>query len=88
MESLNVPLVKIRPKGQITIPADILNHWSIDINDKVNVTLVNGVVTLTPEKRKNKKSILSYAGIGKGLWGDSVEKIDNFISNERNSWEK
>ncbi len=83
-----MPLVKIRPKGQITIPANILDHWSIDVNDKVNIALVNGVVTLTPEKRlKNKKSILSYAGIGKGLWGDT-EEIDNFIQNERSSWEK
>lgn len=84
-----MPQVKIRPKGQITIPANILNSWNLEINDKVNVTLINGIVTLTPEKRlKNKKSILSYAGIGKGLWGKSTEEIDDFIRHERESWEK
>ena len=82
-------LVKVRPKGQVTIPADILKQWHIQINQQVNITLVNGVVTLTPENRlENKKSILSYAGIGKGLWGDSAEEIEDFIHNERESWEK
>ena len=62
MELHHIPQVKIRPKGQVTIPADILNSWSLEINDKVNITLINGVVTLTPDKRlNNKKSILSYA---------------------------
>jgi len=89
MDVSHMPLAKIRPKGQITIPADILNHWKIDINDKVNVTLINGIVTLTPEKRLQKKSsILDYAGIGKGLWGEKTEDIDDFIHNERDSWER
>lgn len=84
-----MPMVKIRPKGQITIPSEILNAWSIHVEDKVNVNLVNGIVTLTPVKRlDNKKSILSYAGIAQGIWGETAEDIDHFISHERDSWEK
>ena len=84
-----MPVVKIRPKGQITIPSEILQAWHIHSNDKINVNLVNGVVMLTPVNRtENKKSISSYAGIARGLWGDSAEEIDSFIRNERESWEK
>ncbi|WP_428354225.1 AbrB/MazE/SpoVT family DNA-binding domain-containing protein [Methyloprofundus sp.] len=84
-----MPMVKIRPKGQITIPSEILHAWKIHTEDKVNVNLINGIVTLTPVKRlENKKSILSYAGIAKGMWGKTAEDIDHFITNERESWEK
>ena len=52
-----MPMVKIRPKGQITIPSEILHAWKMHTEDKVNVNLVNGIVTLTPVKRlENKKS--------------------------------
>ncbi len=84
-----MPVVKVRPKGQVTIPIDILNAWDIHPDDKLNVILVNGIVTLTPINRsKSKQSILSYAGIASGTWGDSAEDIDNFIRNERESWEQ
>lgn len=89
MEIVLMPVVKIRPKGQVTIPADILQAWHIHSNDKINVNLVNGVVMLTPVNRlDHKKSIMSYAGIARGLWGDSADDIDNFVRNERDSWEK
>ena len=38
--------------------------------------------------KENKKSIMSYAGIARGLWGESEYEIDSFIRNERDSWEK
>jgi bifunctional DNA-binding transcriptional regulator/antitoxin component of YhaV-PrlF toxin-antitoxin module len=86
METILMPVVKIRPKGQITIPSEILQAWHVEFNEQVNVNLVNGVVMLTPIK-KNKASIMSYAGIAQGLWGDSADDSDNFIRNERESWE-
>ena len=86
MEQLIMPSAKIRPKGQITTPADILNHWNIDINEKVNVSLLNSIVTLTPEKRlKNKFSLVDYQGIGKGLWGEITDEMDDVIHNQRGS---
>ncbi len=38
--------------------------------------------------KENKKSIMSYAGIARGLWGESADEIDNFIRDERDSWQK
>lgn len=36
----------------------------------------------------NEAKIMSYAGIAQGLWGESAEDSDNFIRNERESWER
>ena len=84
-----MPVVKIRPKGQVTIPAEILQAWHLNSSDQINVNLVNGVVMLTPvNRREHQKSVLSYAGIARGLWGDSADDIDNFIRSERDSWER
>jgi AbrB family looped-hinge helix DNA binding protein len=89
METAIMPEVTIRPKGQITIPAEIMKSWHLRANDKVNVNLVNGVLMVTPtNRRENKKSILAYAGIARGLWGNTAEEIDTFIRNERDSWER
>ena len=84
-----MPVVKVRPKGQITIPVDILNNWNLHSEDKVNIALINGIVILTPVNRLKKKiSIMSYAGIASGTWGNDTDEIDLFIRNERESWEK
>lgn len=83
-----MPTVKMQPQGQITLPDEILQAWQLHTNAEINVSLVNGTVTLTPVNRqKNKLPIMAYAGIARGLWGDSADDIDNFIRNERNSWE-
>jgi len=64
--------VKIREKGQVTIPAELLQEWShknhVFINDFVDATLVNGVLMLIPKQRNaNKRSMMSYAGVAKGV---------------------
>lgn len=89
METSVMPEATIRPKGQITIPAEILQTWHVNPQDKINVTLVNGVVMLTPVKRTEKKrSIRAYAGVARGVWGNSADEIDAFVSKERDSWER
>jgi bifunctional DNA-binding transcriptional regulator/antitoxin component of YhaV-PrlF toxin-antitoxin module len=86
-----MPQVKLREKGQITIPADLLQEWGrsnhVAINDTVEVTLANGVLMLVPSKRNTtKRDIMSFAGIGKGLWGGTPDEIDATIKALRNSW--
>jgi hypothetical protein len=84
-----MPTVKIQLQGQITLPDDILQAWHLPLNEEINVSLVDGVVTLTPVNHlKRKQSIMAYAGIARGLWGDTADDIDNFIRHERDSWEK
>ena len=83
--------VKLREKGQVTIPAELLQEWSrknhVSTNDVMEATLANGVLMLIPKKRHaTKRDIMSFAGIGKGLWGDSVEEVDATLKEIRNSW--
>ena len=84
-----MPEVTIRPKGQITIPAEIMQSWHLRAHDRVNITLVNGIVTMTPIKRKAvSKSLMSFAGVGRGVWGDTPEEVETTINENRNSWNR
>ena len=86
-----MPQVKLREKGQVTIPAELLQEWSrtnhVATNDTMEVQLSNGVLMLIPSKRHAaKRDLMSYAGAGKGLWGKSEAEIETSIQELRNSW--
>ena len=88
-----MPEVKLREKGQVTIPSEILQEWRekthVQINDAVHVVFANGIVMLIPKKRRNaKRDILSFAGIGKGLWGDTPAAIEESLQETRKAWAK
>ncbi len=83
--------IKFREKGQVTIPAELLQKWNktnqVSINDVLEAQLANGVLMLIPKKRQQaQRSVMSYAGTGKGLWGQTDEEIDASIKEARNSW--
>jgi bifunctional DNA-binding transcriptional regulator/antitoxin component of YhaV-PrlF toxin-antitoxin module len=91
METLTMPQVKIREKGQVTIPSELLQEWSnrnhVSVNDSMEAVLANGVLMLIPKKRHTaKRDIMSFAGVGKGLWGATPEEIDASINEMRNLW--
>ncbi len=86
-----MPQVKLREKGQVTIPAELLQEWSrlnhVATNDTIDVQLSNGVLMLIPSKRNAaKRDLMSFAGAGKGLWGNSQAEIETTIQELRNSW--
>jgi antitoxin component of MazEF toxin-antitoxin module len=86
-----MPQVKLREKGQVTIPAELLQEWSrvnhVATNDSIDVQLSNGVLMLIPSKRHTtKRDLMSYAGAGKGLWGNTPAEIETTIQALRNSW--
>jgi bifunctional DNA-binding transcriptional regulator/antitoxin component of YhaV-PrlF toxin-antitoxin module len=85
--------VKLREKGQLTIPAELLHEWSrlhnVATNDSIEVNLSNGVLMLVPTKRHAaKRDIMSFAGVGKGLWGKTPEDVETSIQSLRNSWSR
>lgn len=86
-----MPQVKLREKGQVTIPAELLQEWSrvnhVATNDSIDVQLFNGVLMLIPSKRHTaKRDLMSYAGVGKGLWGNTPAEIETTLQTLRNSW--
>ncbi|MGV6851623.1 MAG: AbrB/MazE/SpoVT family DNA-binding domain-containing protein [bacterium] len=84
-----MPLVTLRPKGQLTIPVNILQQWNIKPYEQLEVSFQNGIVTMMPAKRKEqsrKSNLKAFAGIGQGCWGDTPEAVQDSIHNLRNSW--
>lgn len=81
--------VRVRLKHQITIPSRIAEAAHIKPNDMLEVAYTNGVVTLVPVNRKERKeSVMAYAGIARGLWGQTTAEIDADLNSNRGSWER
>jgi hypothetical protein len=89
----SMPQVKLREKGQVTIPAELLQEWSkknhVSINDSMEARLSNGVLMLIPQKRHlAKRSVMSFAGVGKGLWGNTPAEVDASLKEIRDTWKR
>lgn len=82
-------LVTLRPKGQLTIPVDILQQWNIKPYDQLEINFQNGVITLIPAKRKEprkKNRLMAFAGVGHGCWGEAPDEVQDSIQTLRDSW--
>ena len=91
-------LATLKEKGQITLPANIRKRIHADAGDLFDCDVVDGKVIMTPQKvvpattrsRPQKKKgvdISKYMGIASGNFG-SAEEIDEYIRNERASWNR
>lgn len=81
--------VRVRSKNQITIPARIAESANIKPDDLLEITTKNGVITLTPATRAQKRqSALSYAGIARGTWGETTDEIEAELKESRDSWDR
>jgi bifunctional DNA-binding transcriptional regulator/antitoxin component of YhaV-PrlF toxin-antitoxin module len=83
--------VKLRENGQITIPAELLLGWNrthqVVAYDTLDVSLSNGVLMFVPSKRRTaKRDFMAFAGVGRGLWGSTQEKMEASIRDLRSSW--
>ena len=81
--------VRLRPKGQVTIPAVILESAQISTDATFEVALVNGVITLTPKlKAAEQEDIMAFAGLFKGAWGNTPEAVSQAMDEHRGEWER
>lgn len=89
METLLMPVVRMRPKGQITIPASIVETAHLSENSKFDVDYINGVIILKPILSEQKKDdVMSYAGLFAGAWGETPAEVETNIRNLHNEWER
>jgi len=79
-----VPSVTISSKRQITIPAEIFRLLELKEGQKLTVELDGDRIILTPRPVSLSKAL---GGITKGLYGSSVEEIDEYIEKERSGWQ-
>ncbi|ASQ91469.1 hypothetical protein CHL67_11530 [Prosthecochloris sp. GSB1] len=81
--------IRVRQKNQITIPLRIAQEADIKPDDVLEISYMNGVVTLVPAGRKgNRRSVMEYAGIAKGAWGKTTGDIEEELRKDRDSWER
>ena len=82
-----MPQITLRAKGQVTIPSSILSQWNAKPDDVLDVQLANGVVMFTPVRRRQAPpDLMAFAGLGKGLWGDTPEQVEANIQSVRETW--
>ena len=86
-------LVKMKDKGQVTIPANIRLAVSAQVGDLFEVEVANGNIILKPQEIVARGAAASkgvdigkWIGAGKGLFS-SVDEADAFIKAERAAWE-
>lgn len=84
-----MPEIRMRPKHQITLPASVVREAKLKPDDRLTVTFINGSIIITPKHdAKDQDDIMSFAGIGHGLWGNTPEEVDQTLCNMKNSWER
>jgi len=89
-------LVKLKDKGQVTIPASVRAQISAHVGDVFEVGVANGNIVLKPRDvvSRNREigahlqtgvDISSWVGSGRGLF-QSAEEAAQFIKSERGTW--
>lgn len=81
--------VRIRERNQITLPSAIATAAKLSTNDTLEISLVNGVITMIPVAHKEgRRTIMEFVGMAPGLWGKTRAEIDANMRAERDSWER
>jgi bifunctional DNA-binding transcriptional regulator/antitoxin component of YhaV-PrlF toxin-antitoxin module len=85
-----MPQVRVRNKHQITLPASVARAASVGVNDVLDVSYKEGIITLMTQRipAKKRPSLMELAGCAKGLYGRTPEEIEAYVANERASWER
>lgn len=83
--------VRVRDKGQVTLPASIRQQANIQVDDELDVSFANGAIVLKPVLAPGAASaddVMAFAGMGRGLWGNTHEEVTATINELRDEWER
>lgn len=84
-----MPEIRMRTKHQVTLPASVVRAANLHPDDRLMVTYVNGNIIITPKKTEPQTDdVMQFAGIGRGLWGNTPEAVIETIRNMRSEWER
>lgn len=67
----------MRRKHQVTLPASIVRQAGIEPEDMLTVTFTNGAIVIKPKTKASEPQddVMSYAGIGRGVWGTGSAEV-------------
>ncbi len=83
-----MPEIRMRPKHQITLPASVVREAKIKLDDRLTVTYLNGSIIITPKLDAQAQDIMSFAGIGRGLWGSTPQAVEATLTDMKHAWER
>jgi AbrB family looped-hinge helix DNA binding protein len=86
--------IRVKQKYQVTIPTNVREAIGIHEGDTLEARTENGNIVLIPqlihERKPAKKQgidISRYIGSMKDFYGSNTQEIDDYIRNERDSWD-
>lgn len=86
-----MPEIRMRPKHQVTLPASIVRQAAIQPDDRLAVEFINGAIIIIPVSTTPatpSDDVMSFAGIGRGVWGASTAEVEATVRNLRQEWER
>ena len=85
-----MPEIRMRRKHQITLPAVVVRAAKLQPDDRLNVDYLNGVIVITPkvDAHRARNDLMSFAGIGKSLWGDTPDQVNTTLADLRDAGER
>jgi antitoxin ChpS len=78
-----VATAKLSSKHQITLPVEVVRRLGLEPGDRLAVRVEDDRIVLRPRPRD---WVEYYRGRLRGVYGSSVEEIDEYIRKERESW--
>ena len=79
----------VREKNQVTIPRATAQAAGIEPGITFDIQYGNGGITMTRSEHCGPVDGLEqYAGIGKGLWGQTNDEIAESLEHDRDTWER
>lgn len=82
--------VALQSNNQVTLPDSIVRQANLHHNDKFYIHYEHNEIKLIKVENKanaQKTSIMEFLGCAKGLYGNNPQEIDDYLKNERLSWE-
>lgn len=81
--------IRVRDKGQVTLPMSIVRDAHIRPNDVLSVDFRNGVIMMyVNDAQPKKRAVQNLIGMTSGLYGQSSAEIDAYLAADRDSWER
>lgn len=79
-----VAVTKISSKNQITLPVAAVRQLGLRPGDRLTVRLEDNRIVLKP---RPKNWVEYYRGRLRGVYGATVEEMDEYVRKERESWQ-
>lgn len=85
-----MPEIRMRPKSQITLPASIVRQANLQTDDRLTVALVNGNIVISPKRSPaaTPGGVMAFAGIGRGVWGQTADEVVAQAKALRDEWKR